>query len=245
MRTVTALMATAVITVAGVLPVLPVLPVRAAEQKGAASSFQPYKASPSKCGALRVRGTNLVDKKGRKVQLRGVSTHGLAWYPGYVNQKFFNELKKKWNANAVRLAMYTAEYGGYCTGGDQKELKKLVINGVKYAKKADMYAIVDWHILSDQNPNTHKKEAKKFFRDISKSLKSYSNVIYEICNEPNGSTSWKDIKKYAKEIIPVIRANDKDAVIIVGTPNWSQYVDEAAKSPIKGYKNMRKDLLQI
>ena len=235
MRAVTALLAAVVITAAGVLPAAP---VQAAVKKGTASAFQPYEACPSKCGALRVKGTSLVDKKGRKVQLRGVSTHGLAWYPGYVNQKFFKELKKKWNANAVRLAMYTAEYGGYCTGGNKKELKNLIKQGVKYAKKADMYAIVDWHILSDQNPNTYKKDARKFFKEISKSLKSYNNVIYEICNEPNGSTSWKDIKKYAKAIIPVIRANDRDAVIIVGTPNWSQYVDEAAKSPIKGYKNI-------
>ena len=39
-------------------------------------------------------------------------------------------------------------------------------------------------------------------------------------------------------MIPVIRKNDKDAVIIVGTPTWSQDVDQAAASPITGYKNI-------
>ena len=39
-------------------------------------------------------------------------------------------------------------------------------------------------------------------------------------------------------MIPVIRKNDKDAIIIVGTPNWSQKVDEAAASPITGYDNL-------
>ena len=67
--------------------------------------------------------------------------------------------------------------------------------------------------------------------------KKHTNVIYEICNEPNGSTSWGEIKSYAQEVIPVIRANDADAVIIVGTPNWSQDVDAAAQSPVKG-KNL-------
>jgi endoglucanase len=67
---------------------------------------------------------------------------------------------------------------------------------------------------------------------------SYSNVLYEICNEPNGGTSWSDIKNYANEIIPIIKNNDADAVIIVGTPNWSQYVNQAAADPITGYDNI-------
>ena len=63
-------------------------------------------------------------------------------------------------------------------------------------------------------------------------------MIYEICNEPNGGTSWQDIKNYANEIIPVIRQYDKDAVILVGTPNWSQYVDQALADSISGYENI-------
>lgn len=66
----------------------------------------------------------------------------------------------------------------------------------------------------------------------------YDNVLYEICNEPNGDTSWEDIKNYAQEIIPIIRAYDENGIIIVGTPNWSQRVDEAAADPITGYENI-------
>ena len=58
------------------------------------------------------------------------------------------------------------------------------------------------------------------------------NVLYEICNEPNGQVSWAEIKAYAEEIISVIREKDKDGIIIVGTPNWSQYVDQALANPI-------------
>ena len=36
----------------------------------------------------------------------------------------------------------------------------------------------------------------------------------------------------------MIRKNDEDAVILVGTPNWSQYVDEAAADPITEYDNI-------
>lgn len=189
-------------------------------------------------GALQVKGAHLCNSKGKPVQLRGVSTHGLAWFPQYVNQKLIKELHDNWKVNVIRLAMYTAEYGGYCTGGDKKELKRLVDKGVACATKEQMYAIIDWHVLSDGNPNQYQSEAKKFFNEMSKKYAGYENVIYEICNEPNGSTTWSDIKSYAKKIISVIRKNDKDAVILVGTPNWSQFVNEAAADPIKNQHNI-------
>ena len=162
-------------------------------------------AYPSASGALSVTGTQLTDSKGTAIQLRGISTHGIAWFPAYINEDFFKELREDWNVNVIRLAMYTAENEGYCNGGDQKKLKKLVQDGVEYATNNDMYVIIDWHILSDNNPNTYKKEAKEFFDEMSLAYADYNNVIYEICNEPNGGTGWSDIKSYAEEVIEVIR----------------------------------------
>lgn len=194
--------------------------------------------SPSVCGKLSVEGTQLVDEHGEAVQLRGLSTHGLASFPQYVNEELFSQFRREWKANVIRLAMYTAESGGYCSDGDKEDLKKLVRSGVEYATKQDMYVIVDWHILSDYNPNQHKAEAIEFFTQVSKEFSDHNNVIYEICNEPNGGTSWAEIKSYAQEVIPVIRENSPDAVILVGTPNWSQYVNEAAADPITDYDNI-------
>ncbi len=196
-------------------------------------------ARPSKNGALQEIGSHVADAAGKYVQLRGISTHGLSWYPEYVNQACFNDLSS-WGANVVRLAMYTEEYNGYCVGGssNQTALKNLIRQGVQYASNADMYVIIDWHILSDGDPTTHQSEAAAFFAEMSKDLAQYNNVLYEICNEPNGGTSWSTIKAYAENIIPIIRANDPDAVVIVGTPNWSQEVDKAAADPITGYDNI-------
>lgn len=193
-------------------------------------------AAPSVCGALHVDGTQLVDEQGRPVQLKGISTHGLQWYPQYVNEDCFRELHEDWKANVIRLAMYTAE-GGYCEG-DKEYFKELIANGVEYATNQDMYVIIDWHILSDSNPNNHKEEAKAFFEETAQAYADHNNVLYEICNEPNGGTSWRDIKSYAEEIIPIIRTYDEDAVILVGTPTWSQNVDQAAADPITGYENI-------
>lgn len=181
---------------------------------------------------LRVDGARLVNEQGETVQLRGISTHGLAWFPQYVNAELFGELSRDWGANVVRLAMYTAEGGGYCTDGDKEKLRQLVLDGVDYATDANLYVIVDWHILSDNNPLDHVDEAEAFFADMSARLSDQSNVLYEICNEPNGSTSWADVKAYAERIIPKIRANDPDSVILVGTPEWSQRIDQAAADPL-------------
>lgn len=195
-------------------------------------------ALPSVCGQLQVKGTKLCDRYGNPIQLRGLSTHGIAWFPDYINESCFSEFRTDWNINVIRLALYTAEYGGYCSGGDKEALKELVQKGVEYAVKQDLYVVIDWHILSDGNPAVYQEEAKKFFAEMAEKYADCPNVLYEICNEPNGQTSWADIKKYAKEVISVIRSKDEDGVILVGTPNWSQYVDQAAQDPITEYSNI-------
>ena len=189
-------------------------------------------------GALSVKGTQLVDKTGKPFQLRGVSTHGLNWFPEYVNADAFASMKNDWKINCVRLAMYTAEGGSYCEGGNKENLKNIVSQGVEYATNLGLYVIIDWHVLHDLDPNKYKADALAFFDEMSAKYADYDNVIYEICNEPNGGTSWDQIKSYANEVIPVIKKNNPDAVIVVGTPNWSQDVDIAAKDPITGYDNI-------
>ena len=191
-------------------------------------------------GQLSVKGTDIVDESGSKYQLKGVSTHGITWFPDYVNKDAFQSIRDDWDANLVRLAMYTdtCDSNGYCSGGDKDSIRGLVDAGVTAATELGMYVIIDWHILNDNNPNSHIDDAKEFFDDVSAKYSSNHNVIYEICNEPNGGTSWSDIKSYAEIIIPVIRKNDKNAIIIVGTPNWSQDVDIVSEDPITGYDNI-------
>ena len=191
-----------------------------------------------KNGRLSVKGTRLVNSQGRAVVLKGVSTHGINWFPQYVNKAAFKTLRDSWGVNCIRLAMYTEEYNGYCSGGNQAELRKLINNGVKYATELGMYVIIDWHILSDGNPVKNKKQAMSFFKYMAMKYKNQNNIFYEICNEPNGGTSWNMIKSYASSVIKTIRKYDKKNIILVGTPTWSQDVDVAADSPIKGYSNI-------
>lgn len=186
----------------------------------------------SECGQLSVKGADLVDKNGDKVQLRGVSTHGIQWFPQFANKSAFKTLRDDWNVNVIRLAMYTGNGEGY-TDSTKDGIEKTVQDAVDACIELDLYVIVDWHVLQDQTPMKMKDDALRFFKYMSKKYAEYPNVIYEICNEPNGSADWDNtIKPYAEEVIPVIRKNAPDSVIIVGTPTWSQDIDKALNNPL-------------
>lgn len=185
-------------------------------------------------GPLHVEDGVLVDAEGEAVQLTGVSSHGLSWYPEYVTADSIKALRDNWGINVIRLAMYTSDYNGYCVAGEeiQSVLKDNIDEAVTAATENDMYVIIDWHILNDGNPNEYKSQAIQFFGEIVRKYEDNENVIYEICNEPNGDTTWEDIKKYANEVIPVIRNVDEDALILVGTPSYSSDLDSVLEAPL-------------
>lgn len=193
----------------------------------------------SQHGQLSVNNGQLVDKSGKGYQLRGMSTHGLTWFPEFVNESTFKTLRDDWNTNVVRLAMYVDEWGnGQCYMGNKSGSLELLEKGVDICIKLDMYVIIDWHVLNPGDPSKYTNEAKSFFETVSKRYAKYPNVIYEICNEPNGGASWSgNIKPYAEKIIPVIRKNAPNSVIIVGTPTWSQEIDKPLSDPLN-YKNV-------
>ncbi len=184
-------------------------------------------------GWLSVKGTTLVNEQGQPVVLHGMSSHGLQWYPQFTTSNAIGATAS-YGANLFRVAMYTAE-GGYIE--NKSSLRKQLYRSVDAAISRNMYVIIDWHILSDGNPKKYQKEAKAFFKKVSRRYGNVPNVIYEICNEPNGEGNWNRIRSYAKAVIPVIRRNAPSSVILVGTPTWSQDVDIAAGSPLP-YPNL-------
>ncbi|MBQ6334773.1 MAG: glycoside hydrolase family 5 protein [Erysipelotrichaceae bacterium] len=204
---------------------------------GTKSSFD-GKDRPSSRGQLQVIDSQLCGKDGKPVILRGISSYGVSGSERYISDETFHDLAHVMGVNVFRMALYTYGMGsfGYCTGGDKEKLYQLMMKGVELGEKNDMYIILDWHILSDGDPNKYLEDAKEFFDKISLECKDKNNVIYEICNEPN-KVEWQQIKDYANVIIPIIRNNDPDSVIIVGTPDWSSRVDIAADDPLD-YSNL-------
>ena len=71
-------------------------------------------------GWLQVVGAQLLSEKGDVVQLKGMSSHGMQWYPELINETSLTHLRDEWKSNLVRLAMYTEE-GGYVHDPSVKE----------------------------------------------------------------------------------------------------------------------------
>lgn len=182
-------------------------------------------------GQLRVEGTQLVDKNGTPIVLRGLSFGWHSFWPRFYNEGTVNWLKKDFNCNVVRAAM-GVEVGDKPYKKDPVFSKEKIESVVDGAIKADIYVIIDWH-----SHNINLKEAKEFFAEMSKKYGKYPNVIYEVYNEPDYET-WDEVKAYSEEVIKVIRANDPDNIILVGSPHWDQDINLAAANPIKGYKNL-------
>ena len=191
------------------------------------------RARPSNSGRLRVVDGKLCSESGEPVMLRGVSTNGLITAEDLINETLFAELARDDGINLVRLAMYTYGMGaiGYCTNGDKDRHKADIVKGVELAGQNDMYVLVDWHILSDGDPNRYADEAELFFAEMAERFHGEDHVLYEICNEPNG-VDWPTVKRYAERIIPVIREKDPDSVIIVGNPDWSKDLYSVAADPL-------------
>jgi endoglucanase len=187
-------------------------------------------------GQVHVCGVHLCNQYDKAIQLRGMSTHGLQWTSNCYNDASLDALAGDWKADLLRIAMYVQE-GGYET--NPSAFTSQVNSLVDEAEDRGMYAIVDFHTLTPGDPNYNLARAKTFFAAVAARNAAKKNVIYEIANEPNG-VSWAGIKSYAEQVIPVIRANDPDAVVIVGTRGWSSLgvsdgssSDEIVGNPVK------------
>lgn len=183
----------------------------------------------SRYGALHVEGAQLKGENGETVVLHGMSSHGIAWYPRYLNGAAMDTLYSL-GANVQRLAVYTDAEDGYLQ--DPRRNLDYLYMGVESALAADLYVIVDWHILEDGDPNEYVEEAAGFFDEISGHYGNHPGVIYEICNEPNGAAGWEEIVRYANQVIPVIRRNAPDAIVLVGTPDYCTDFSGPIRAPL-------------
>ena len=201
-------------------------------------------------GSDNIVGTPPITTQGNQV-LFGGKTGSIAgmslFWSSFVEDggKFYTNgvvdtLKQSWDARLVRAAMGVDTVGGYLQ--DPTNNVNRVKTVVDAAIANDMYVIIDWHT---HNAEDHKPQAIAFFQDMARTYGGTNNVIYEIYNEPDcpttaticgwdNKTSWATIKAYAVDVIAAIRAIDPDNLIIVGTPFYSQFVDEASEDPIDG-----------
>jgi len=182
-------------------------------------------------GWLQVKEGGLCNEAGEPVLLRGMSTHGLQWFPQYASPQSIANTAA-YGANVFRVAMYTGE-GGYLS--QPQAMEERLTQAVDAAIGLDLYAIIDWHILSDGDPMAHVEEAEAFFARMGERYGDTPNVLFEICNEPNGNVTWAgNVKPYAQRVVGAIREKGADNIILIGSPTWSQDIHLAAADPVEG-----------
>ena len=182
-------------------------------------------------GQLSVHGTLLIDQQGSPVQLKGPSSMMLNWEsaPYAENKQGVQWMRDNWNARIIRAAMAITPNNAYLNDPTTatNQVKTIVQNAIDLG----LYVIIDWH---DFNAEAHQDQAVAFFSEMAQTYGSYPNVLYEPYNEPQ-KVDWSTVvKPYHEAVIKAIRAVDPDNVILLGTPFWSQYVDQAATDPIQG-----------
>jgi endoglucanase len=186
-------------------------------------------------GQLRVEGKTLVDQAGEPVQLKGVSSMWTNWdASGFAtNKDALQFMRDEWNLSVFRIAMGVEEAGAYLAspGTQRRKVERAIANAVELG----VYLIVDWHA---HQAEAEADAARGFFDDLAARYGHLPNILWETFNEPLQVDWSRNLKPYHTSLIETIRARDPDNVILLGTPQWSQLVDQAAADPI-GARNIQ------
>lgn len=200
----------------------------------ALGSAGPEGSPVARHGQLRVEGRTLVDQTGQPVQLKGVSSMWTNWDTRSFaeNKAALEFMRDAWGLSVFRVALGVEPSGAYLDkpGPQRRKVERAIANALELG----VYLIVDWHAheaLSDPDA------AHGFFDEIVAAYGEHPNLIWETFNEPLRVDWSPDLKPYHTSLIETIRRHDPDNLILLGTPQWSQLVDEAAADPL-GARNV-------
>ena len=206
-----------------------------------ASTAVPKKIGPvSYYGALHTSGNKIIGaKNNQQAMLRGVSLYWSDW----LGLPYYNPTVISWAVDNLKIDVFRYAMGIEYYDPDSGTMNKLedqysyrrspeeqlsrIDRMVQAAIENDVYIIIDWH---SYRADSETASAKEFFKTIASKYKDVPNVIYEIFHEPV-LHSWETILNYANAVIPGIRENTEN-LVLVGTPNWSQHPEYAAKDPV-------------
>ena len=177
-------------------------------------------------GQLKVNGTKIISEKGDTVKLEGMSMFWSQWIHKYYNYKCVKWLRDDWHCEIIRVPL-GVKPNGYLEH-PKREMRKMT-RVIDDCIDLGIYVIVDWH---SHTAEAEIEESIHFFTEIAKRYGNKPNILYEIYNEPL-IVSWNEVvKPYHEEVIAAIRKYDPDNIILAGTTQWAQNVDEAADNPL-------------
>ncbi|WP_432743536.1 cellulase family glycosylhydrolase [Streptomyces sp. JH002] len=192
---------------------------------------------------LSVDGNQIRDEDGRPVTLRGVSVlaprHNAECAD--CNPKPISELIDMsvdaagggWHSKVLRLPV--TEWAPNDSLPLAENFARHVDPYVQQAIDLGIYVIVDFHRVQnygDGNGGVPQSIVKEFWDYVAPRYAGVPNVIFEVYNEPLAPTNWATWKSYITPVVDSIRQVAPDNLILMGSPNWSTMVNEAAADPI-------------
>ena len=190
---------------------------------------------------LSTSGRFIKDPSGNTVILRGVSLVD-TWVADTRTRNAVTQINMVtdnaagWYARVVRFPVYPNAIDftpGWIAGPDtyfNNHLNPAIQNCVA----RQIYCIIDWHYISDYNNSTVDTATRNFWSYIAPRYANTPNVIFELYNEPIGPNDWNTWKSWAQPWVNIIRAAAPNNLILIGGPQWSQNVAQAATSPFTG-----------
>ncbi len=196
---------------------------------------------------LHVEGSQIKDPQGNVVILRGVAFPDLgelASWEGGINAMIdrvtdgadTQGCSPSWQTRVLRLTVLPADSSSgttpsqYQPGGTYYDA--ILRPTVDYARGKGLYVIIDWHHIDDTSK--HQATTTQFWTDIAPRFAQDSNVLFELYNEPINDGDWTTLKPVMQSWYDVVHAAAPNNLVLVGTPNWCQNVDDAAISPLDG-----------
>lgn len=194
-------------------------------------------AAPAAVSRLGTSGNKIVNAAGTPVQLRGVSvlaprhnTECPECHPRPISDVIDMTVSDGWQSDVVRLPVTV--WGSLSV---EDNVAQYVDPYVQQAVDLGIYIIVDLHYVSDYgSTGVPQSTVAEFWDYVAPLYADVPNVIYEVFNEPVAPASWATWKAYIQPVVDDIRAVAPDTLLLMGGPQWSTYVNQAAADPIAG-----------
>ncbi|GAB2875608.1 cellulase family glycosylhydrolase [Streptomyces mayteni] len=205
----------------------------------------PAAAEPAPAAAvdwLSVDGNQIRDAAGRPVTLRGVSLSGprhraecTDCTPRSTAELIDQAVDETagWNSRVLRLPV--TEWAPNDSLTLAENIERHVDPYVQQAVDLGVYIIVDFHRVQNfgtENGGVPGEIVQEFWEYVAPRYADIPNVIYEVYNEPINPASWPQWKSYIQPVVDGIRAVAPNNLLLMGGPNWSTMVNQAAADPI-------------